>query len=59
MLKLLTSTAPSDSEREWFLKYLDTNAGLSRIDEIGGNVLMYYFLYARPPLKECIKYLVS
>jgi ankyrin repeat protein len=59
MLKLITSSAPSEQERAWFQNYLDTNAGINRMDEIGGNVLMYYFLFSRPPLKECITYLVE
>jgi len=29
------------------------------VDELGGNVLMYYFLFARPPLTECIQFLIQ
>jgi len=56
--RLLTLTAPTEPERLWFEKYLSTPEGVNRIDEIGGNVLMYYFLYARPPLPEAITYLI-
>jgi len=56
--KLLTLTAPTETERLWFEKYLSTSEGVNRIDEVGGNVLMYYFLYAKPYLPEAITYLI-
>lgn len=55
----MVATAPTETERVWFENYLDTPAGVGRIDELGGNVLMYYFLYARPPLPECIRFLIE
>jgi hypothetical protein len=58
MLKLLISTSPTEMEKLWFEKYLNTPEGVNRIDEINGNVLMYYFLYARPPVAEAVHFLI-
>jgi hypothetical protein len=59
MMQLLTASAPSEEERVRFDRYINSKSGIQRIDELGGNVLMYYFLFARPPLPEAIKFLVD